>query len=633
MTTKRPIVLSPALHLPVDIVTEAVAVLAARRAGKSVLAKNLYEQLHHAGIQTGAVDPKGDWWGLRSSRDGKRPGLPVLIIGGEHGDVPLEPGSGELVAQLVVRERVSFVLDLSELSKSKTAVFMAAFLETLYRMKAKDQYRTPMHLVVDEADAIAPQRPNDGEQRMLGAAEDIVRRGGQRGIGITLVSQRAAVLNKNVLTQCGVLFLLRTGGSQDIDAVDEWIKKHGQPEKRAMVLASIATLPRGTAWAWAPGWPDDDGIFKKVEINLNETFDSGRTPKPGETLARPKTVADVDLDAFRLAMAETIEKAKESDPSHWKAQVADLNRKITALTRDLEAAKSARPANVVPIRAAVIPFPLQAAELDAMDQGATGMTESLDQLQEMLAGVRRRAVTLRQDIHRRVTTLKVHAAKVAVRDAAPAPQEVSTPATRAAAIGRSYGRELEEEDQRHARDFAASAARAPQLRAPVNGHHAAAAFGKGPTGVLRALASFHPTRLSTIQVATLCGYSASGGGFRNYLGALRTAGLIQQGDPLVITDAGLKEAGPVNGPTSSADLIAVWSSAKRIKGAPARLLLELYERYPRFVPIEQLAAKFNYEASGGGFRNYLGALRSAGLVEDRRGEGMRAHPNLFLGDG
>jgi DNA helicase HerA-like ATPase len=62
-----------------------------------------------------------------------------------------------------------------------------------------------MMLVIDEADAIAPQKPQKGEERMLGAAEDIVRRGGQRGIGCVLVTQRSAVLNKNVLTQAQIL--------------------------------------------------------------------------------------------------------------------------------------------------------------------------------------------------------------------------------------------------------------------------------------------------------------------------------------------------------------------------------------------------------------------------------------------
>ena len=40
------------------------------------------------------MDPKGDWWGLRAAADGKGPGLPIVIVGGEHGDVPLEVGAG-----------------------------------------------------------------------------------------------------------------------------------------------------------------------------------------------------------------------------------------------------------------------------------------------------------------------------------------------------------------------------------------------------------------------------------------------------------------------------------------------------------------------------------------------------------
>jgi hypothetical protein len=49
------------------------------------------------------VDPKGDWWGLRSAADGHSPGLPIVILGGERGDVPLEVGAGEVIAKLVAR--------------------------------------------------------------------------------------------------------------------------------------------------------------------------------------------------------------------------------------------------------------------------------------------------------------------------------------------------------------------------------------------------------------------------------------------------------------------------------------------------------------------------------------------------
>jgi len=49
---------------------------------------------------------------------------------------------------------------------------MTDFGEMIYRLKAKEEYRTSMMLIIDEADAIAPQRPLKGEKRMLGAAEE-----------------------------------------------------------------------------------------------------------------------------------------------------------------------------------------------------------------------------------------------------------------------------------------------------------------------------------------------------------------------------------------------------------------------------------------------------------------------------
>lgn len=203
--------------LPSDAVTETFGIVARRRAGKSYTARRIAEQIHKSGQQLVIIDPKGDWWGIRSSSSGKDPGLPIIILGGEHGDVKLETSGGEVAARLVVEERVSVLLDLSSFRKHELVTFMTSFLETLYRLKAQEKYRTPVMLIIDEADAIAPQKPiGRDEPRMLGAAEDIVRRGGQRGIGCTMVTQRSAVLNKNLLTQCQVLVTLRTIAPQDL---------------------------------------------------------------------------------------------------------------------------------------------------------------------------------------------------------------------------------------------------------------------------------------------------------------------------------------------------------------------------------------------------------------------------------
>ncbi len=360
---------------PLELVTESVAILARRRAGKSNAAKVLVEQLFAAKQQVVVIDPKGDWWGLRSSRDGKGPGLPIIILGGEHADVPLEVGAGELVARLVVQDQASVVLDTSKFRKHERATFMAAFLEVAYNLKAQDRYRTPMMLVIDEADQIAPQKPMHGEERMLGAADDIVRLGGQRGLGALLISQRAAVLNKNVLTQTAILILLQTTGSQDLDAVDAWIEKHGQPEERAKVMAALPALPRGTAWVWAPGWPDERGIFRQVAVNLCETFDSGATPKPGERRIVPKTVADVDLEAFRREMAATIEKAKAEDPRILRAEISRLKGELAKVHRATTTAPAAVKRLEVPV--------LKAELVKRLESAATRLGSAGSRLEEV----------------------------------------------------------------------------------------------------------------------------------------------------------------------------------------------------------------------------------------------------------
>src|SRR5688572_29435200 len=89
------------LVLPLEAITQTFGVLAKRGAGKSNAAAVMAEAMYGAGLPFVVVDPVGAWWGLRSSRDGKTDGLSVPIFGGARGDVPLEPGGGNLVADLI----------------------------------------------------------------------------------------------------------------------------------------------------------------------------------------------------------------------------------------------------------------------------------------------------------------------------------------------------------------------------------------------------------------------------------------------------------------------------------------------------------------------------------------------------
>lgn len=313
--------ISESLSLPLDFVTQTQAILAKKRVGKSYTAAVQAEELLKAGQQIVAIDPTGAWWGMKSSADGKHAGFPIAIFGGEHGDVPLEEGAGEVIARAIVEQRFSAIIDLTLFRKGQINRFMAPFLETLYRLN-----REAMHLFVDEADAIAPQKPFGEEARMLGAMEDLVRRGGIRGIGCTMITQRPAVLNKNVLTQAEILCALRIVHHKDIAAIREWVEVHADPDLADEMIASLPALPIGEAWFWSPGWGD---IFEKVKIRRRETFDSGATPKAGEIKRTPKVMADVDLRKLGEQVQATIQRQKENDPAELKRTIARLTQELT----------------------------------------------------------------------------------------------------------------------------------------------------------------------------------------------------------------------------------------------------------------------------------------------------------------
>lgn len=298
------------------------------------------EEMLKTGMPIVILDPLGVCWGLRSSASGKRAGLPITIFGEEHGDIPLESTAGEMIADLIVHEQISAVLDMSKFnSNAEQDRFAAAFAARLYRKNRK-----PLHLMVDEADSFAPQKPAKGQEKMLGAFNDIVRRGRARGLGVTLITQRSAVINKNVLTQIEVLIVLRTNAPQDRKAIAAWTEVHGDEEKNKQMMESLAKLDIGEAWVWSAGWLD---VFKKVKIRQRDTFDSSATPKFGGRIREPKVLAPVDLAKIKDQMAETIEKVKQEDPRELKRKVFELTRTVQQQNLTIETAKRLQKEKIV----------------------------------------------------------------------------------------------------------------------------------------------------------------------------------------------------------------------------------------------------------------------------------------------
>jgi uncharacterized protein len=162
------------------------------RPGRARPTQRFVERLLETGARIAIVDPLGVWWGLRASADGGAAGYPVVVFGGRHADVPITAEMGVALGRLIASPALACVVDLSELGSSTARRrFMAAFAEALYEANEE-----PLHLVLDEADLWAPQRPIKGWENLLGHIEEIVRRGRVRGFIPWLITQRPAVVHQ-----------------------------------------------------------------------------------------------------------------------------------------------------------------------------------------------------------------------------------------------------------------------------------------------------------------------------------------------------------------------------------------------------------------------------------------------------
>ena len=261
--------ISESLSLPVDVARRVFSFLAIRGAGKTYCAAGLAEEMIKAGIPIIVIDPMGVWWGLQVGKDGKGRGYPIVVFGGEHQNLPLEPENAEKIADAIVTSNISCVLDISELSQTQTQKLIVAFVNELRRINIQDR-----HIFIEEADVIAPQKPMRDEVYCLNAVDKLVRRGGNRNLGCTLISQRSAVVNKNVLTQSDFLVVLRTNAPQDKLAVAAWAVKHSQNKKKLNAwLDSLSDLEDGEAYIWGPDM-NIPGV--RIKFRERETFHATR---------------------------------------------------------------------------------------------------------------------------------------------------------------------------------------------------------------------------------------------------------------------------------------------------------------------------------------------------------------------
>ncbi len=598
--------IAPGLALDADYVAGgSFGILSKKGAGKTYTGRILVEEMFAAKVQVVVVDPMGAWWGLRSSADGEEEGLPLPVFGGLHGDAPLEPSAGALMADLVVNEGLSLILDLKGFSsRTQERQFAAAFFDRLYRRN-----HDLVHLFIDEADLFAPQKPRGQDAPLLATVENIVRRGRNNGIGSTLITQRPAVLNKDVLTQIDGLVALRTTAPQDRDAIREWVRGQGDEEMWTEIAPSLPSLANGESWWWIP----EKGVLKRVQVRASRTFDSSPTRKRGQRSRQPKTFADVDLEAISGQIAETIERAKERDPR-------ELHKRLAGLERDLRA----REQELARARARAEQPPPEQVSVAVLDQA---LVERLEQALDALGRPG-------EEIAGAADALAARLERAAEAFARPA-QEVADAGAAITAALRAHSEQQQPTPQPARRQPARSAPTAAPSRADSADPVALESISPARQRLLDSLAALEGIgvpQVAKTQLALWAAVSPRSSGFQNNLGGLRTQALIDYPAPtfVALTDEGRAHADN----SLAASLLTTEELHDHVRQllSPARwrIVAPLLATYPGSMAKAALAEAAGVSPASSGFQNNLGGLRSLGLIDYPHPGHVVATTVLFL---
>ncbi len=559
--------LSSNFHLPDRLPTMKQAIIGRTGSGKTNTAVVMAEQMIAGGIPVAIIDPQGDWWGLRSK-------YPIAILGGEHADVPLEPTGGTIAADFVVNERIPVLLDLFTMGEGEMVRFATDFARRLWQIN-----REALHIFLDEADLFAPQKGGSDKTRCLSAWQNVCRRGRSRGLGMTLLTQRTAVINKDLLTQADPLYVHRLTAPQDLAAVDAYLEYHGGDLKsRRRILADISKMPVGECWVISPGELEIEPT--RVKVRSRKSFDSSATPEPGETRREPKSLADVDLGALTKSMADTIERAKSSDPAELRKQIAEMEKRIKQLERPSKS-------------------PVSVTDPAVIEQAVTKAVADRDQHWKREVADLLKAISGRDDRLAKIEKLAhLNGDSRVIVEAPQVPVVAAKPSS------------------------------------PVD-QQVTEGLSKKQQEILDAIAwweSIGVTSPTNAQVGAVARIDASGGHFSNVSGPLSRNGLIERGGGTIrLTEDGRRAARPID-ETITIDayhdvIRQRIRNTKRANGRTVDILDAVIAFGGEDITNEQIGEAVGIDTSGGHFSNCIGPLSSLGFI-DRRGGVV--HPTELL---
>ncbi len=145
-----------------------------------------------------------------------------------------------IVYSELIKKSICSILNLKGYSLDLQTLIVHKILSDLFLLRKRNEV-PPFFCVIEEAHNFCPER-SFGEAKSSQIIRTIASEGRKFGLGLAIVSQRPARVDKNVLSQCSTQIILKTTNPNDLKAISNSVEGlNSESEKE------IRNLPVGTA--------------------------------------------------------------------------------------------------------------------------------------------------------------------------------------------------------------------------------------------------------------------------------------------------------------------------------------------------------------------------------------------------
>lgn len=291
-----------------DLVQSRMLIQANSGGGKSVTARVIMEE-SFGKVPFITFDRDGEYYTLKEHFPD------VVVIGGSFPDLPIAVSSAAMLPKAIIANRLSVVVDLSDLKTGEKQQYVKTFLEAL--MDLPQTHWTPYLIFIEEAHFFCGEQ----DKNPAGAAvRELMAGGRKKGFCGILITQRISKLHKDAAAECNNKFVGRT--NLDID-MDRAAKELGFSSGKDRL--QLRDLKPGVFFAY--GTSINPHYVHDVKIKLPKT----KQPKAGSVTAiTPGKPTDKVLQALQKlgATAQGATKEKFEATGADKMRLEELTIRI-----------------------------------------------------------------------------------------------------------------------------------------------------------------------------------------------------------------------------------------------------------------------------------------------------------------